>query len=274
MKVNLDVVIKSGDDDVDMDYALETLSGTVSISCLLAEAILRGRVKERRTHADSVRANLKQSFKSSYGQKFELVINDKNLISKLNKIGKSVFSEVMSYYIREALYLEQPSISNEAASVIDSLCDIEVELVGRLMNPLKQMHRISIESDFDIALNYRKPGETYNIACLNQETGMIINAQVEGTSTYEIEAAITRFNSMTGNGRLILKDDNEIRTISFGFKDSLKYVTESYKKRISENLHQNNAKKADNRTYIKLNVYDIKITNGSVVKFLIKDIKQ
>jgi len=273
MKVNLDVVIKSGNDDVDMDYALETLSGTVSVSCLLAEAILRGRVKERRTHADSVRANLKQSFKSSYGQRFELVVNDKTLISRLNKIGKKVFSEVMGYYIREALYLEQPSISAEAGHVIDSLYDIEVELVERLMNPLRQMHRISIESDFNVTLNYRKPGDEYNIAFLNQETGMIISAQSEGNTIYEIEAAVTRFNSMTGNGRLILKDDSEIRTISFGFKDSLKYVTESHKKKISENLHQNNAKRAEDRTYIRLDVYEIKITSGAVVKYLIKDIK-
>jgi len=272
MKISLDAVIKSGENDVDMDDALDTLAGTADVSCLIAEAILRGKVKERRTHADSVRANLKQSFKSSYGQKFELVFVDRKLISRLNKIGRSVFTETMGYFIREALYLEQVELSDKTKEFIKDLSDIENELVDRLANPLKKMHRITLTNNFDVELNYRKPGSTYNITTLNYETAQIISTQYENDVTYNIDAAITRFNSMTGNGRLILKDDDQIRTISFGFKDSLKYVTESHKKKISENLHENNGKVADERIFITLSVSDIKIAKGSVVKYLIKDI--
>lgn len=39
--VNYDVVIRSGDQPVDMDYALETLGGASEVTCLLAEAILQ-----------------------------------------------------------------------------------------------------------------------------------------------------------------------------------------------------------------------------------------
>ncbi|MCW0144368.1 hypothetical protein OIU82_06430 [Escherichia coli] len=41
MKVSYDVVIKSGDQEVDMEYGLDTLSGTAEVTCILAEAILR-----------------------------------------------------------------------------------------------------------------------------------------------------------------------------------------------------------------------------------------
>ena len=163
MNINLEAVIKSGDNDVDMDDALQTLSGTASVSCLIAEAILRGRVKERRTHADAVRANIKQSFKSSYGQRFELVFTDKALVARLNKIGKSVFTEAMGYYIREALYLDQIPLSKKAEELIESLSEIEYELTERLMNPLKEMHKVILESNFNVELNYRKPGDAYNI---------------------------------------------------------------------------------------------------------------
>lgn len=41
MKVSYDVVIKSGEQEVDMEYGLDTLSGTAEVTCILAEAILR-----------------------------------------------------------------------------------------------------------------------------------------------------------------------------------------------------------------------------------------
>lgn len=36
MRVNYDVIIKSGDDEVDMEYGLDTLAGTAEVTCLLA----------------------------------------------------------------------------------------------------------------------------------------------------------------------------------------------------------------------------------------------
>lgn len=271
--IKLDAVIKSGESVVDMDDALDTLSGTASVSCLIADSILRGKVKERRTHADTVRASLKQSFKSSYGQRFDLIINDRKMSARLNKIGRATFTEVMNYYIATSLYLEINHLSTAAEEIIESLSDIEDELSDRLYNPLRKMHKITSSSGFNIELNYRARAEKYNIVTLDEVTAAIVNTQIQNDVVYNIEAAITRFNSMTGNGRLILRDDEIIRTIAFGFKDSLKYVTESRKKKISHNLHENNGKSKDERTYINLSVNDIKIANGNVVKFLITDIE-
>lgn len=85
MKVSYDVVIKSGDQEVDMEYGLDTLSGTAEVTCILAEAILRKKIIKRRTHVNPARAVLKQSFKSSYGQNFDLIVNEPELAAELKK---------------------------------------------------------------------------------------------------------------------------------------------------------------------------------------------
>ncbi|AMB76591.1 hypothetical protein [Pantoea ananatis] len=273
MRFSFEVLIKSGNDDVDMDYALKTLAGTSSVVCLLAEAILRGRIIERRTHANDIRARLKHSFKGSFGQKFDIEISDKTLISRLNSIGKPIFAEVMTYYICEALYIEGPEVSVDAQLIIDDLVDIEDELTKRIRSPLKDMHKITNQNGFDVELNYKMRGDGGNVITLNQSTDDLISDTEIEDVRHDINAVITRFNSMTGNGRLIVSGNEDAGTIAFGFYDNLKYVNEAYKLKITQNLHYNNGKGSDEWVYIGLSVNNLTIQSGDVVKYLIRDVE-
>lgn len=156
MRVNYDVVIKSGDDEVDMEYGLDTLAGTAEVTCLLAEAILRKVIIKRRSHVNPARAVLKRNFIGSYGQNFDLVINEAELISELRKISKPVFNEVMSFFISQSLYLESRELSDEAEEVVKGLSDIEDELICRIRAPLKRMHEINLKKNYNIELNFKQ----------------------------------------------------------------------------------------------------------------------
>lgn len=270
MKVSLDLVINSGDVDVDMDYAIQTLLGASGVTSLITEAVLRGKIKERRHSTNEVRTKLKKSFTGSYGQCFDVVISDAKIESRLNSIGRSVFAEVMSYYIYEALYLESPALTNEAYDVIIGLEDIEDELTKGIRNKLKDMHKISIMCGYSVDLNYRRPGEKQKIATLTQNTALNITELHESDVDHQIEVIITRFNSFTGNGRLLV--NGEDKTTSFGFLNGLKYVTESQKRKISENLHANNAVREDDRTPITLTVRNMTISSGEIIKYLITEV--
>lgn len=272
MKVSFDVVLESGNDDVDMDDALQTLSGTSSVVCLLGEAILTGRIVERRTRANDVRAKLKQSFRGSYGQMFDIQIEDQTLITRLKSMGRKTFSEVMRYYISEALYIDSGILSEDATLVIESMTDIESALLDRLESPLKDMHKITTSDSYDVRLNYRLPGDPFNIITLNENTAANIINVTENQNEIFIDAVITRFNTMTGNGRLILRDEVERVTKAFGFKDSLRFVTGAQKTAISENLHTNNTRREDDRVYMTLKVVTLTNNSGAVLKYLIKDV--
>lgn len=273
MKVSFDVIIKSGNHDVDMDYALRTLAGTSNVVCLLAEAILRGRIIERRTHVNDIRARLKHSFPSSYGQKFDIEVNDSTLVSRLNAMGRSVFSEVMGYYICEALYVEPNVLSADAQAIVDSLIGIEDELTKRIRSPLKDMHKVTTMNGYNVELNYRKPGSHERIITLNSETELNVSDTEILDLRKNIAVVITRFNSMTGNGRLIIEGLEHNGTVAFGFYDNLKYVSEEHKRRITQNLHHNNALNSDNWRYMVLSVNEMIIPSGDVIKYLIRDIE-
>lgn len=267
MKISFDVVMKSGQQDVDMDYGVDTLAGTSEVSCLLAEGILNQKIIKRRTTVNEVRAVLKQSFKSSYGQNFDLIFNNDDHIRELGKMTRTVFSEVMRYFISEALYLESKQVSVKAAEVIGNLSEIEDELIDRIRNPLLRMHQITLKSGFNVELNYKKPTSAFNIAILSTDTAKNITESSIEKNPIEIDAAITRYNTRTGNGRLLLPGEDV--TIAFGFYNRMISVLPLQKQKIAANLSKNAAMAQHNYHYIKLVVKEVKIASGDTIKYLI-----
>ncbi|OQS44579.1 hypothetical protein [Chromobacterium haemolyticum] len=269
MDINFEVIIQSHEEEVDMDYALETLSGTASVTCLLAEAILEQKVIDRRTSANNIRARLKQSFRGSYGQNFSIHITNSKLQRQVIKIGKPVIAEVMSYYIHEALYANDRKISQDAENVIKSLKEIEDRIVKKIKSPLKKMHKITSTNGYDISLNCRPKGDNIPIAYLNKSTSDIIMLTEKSPQPIIISAVITRFNSRTGNGRLIIENQEGGLTTPFNFDSPLETIPTDMKKKVTENLHLNNGRDEERFEFIQLLAHGIKNSDNTTIKFLI-----
>ena len=273
MEIMLDARIDCGDEQVDMNYALETLAGTADTACLLAEAILSGNIITRRTHANEIRANLKHSFKGSYGQKFSLKIENPDHIKKLKKIGQETLIEVMSYYINESKISKDIKLSKSAESIIKEMEKNEDRLIKRLQSPLTKMHKITLTSGYSVALNFRKRGEEpTEIALLTEESGQIITAKDTASKPEPLSVIITRFNSRTGNGRLVINSPDSNQTIPFNFKDPLNSIQESVKKKITENLHKNNGTTIEEAEFMRIEAYATKDVNGKTIKFYISKV--
>ncbi|WFX57479.1 hypothetical protein NFK08_17230 [Enterobacter roggenkampii] len=270
MNINFDIVIDSKEHQVDMDYGLKTLAGTSRVVSTLAEAILKQEVSERRTSVNDIRTQLKQSFKSSYGQNFCIEINDPVLKRKLKRIGNDVFCEVMSYFIAESLFLEPNKLSAGATVIVAELENIEDKLIDVLRRALVDMHKITAMNSFNVELNHKPRGDRTRIAMLTPKTAQHITETEEGKREYQITVIFTRFNSMTGNGRLIVQGDDQ--TTAFGLAKGLRHVPLDFKKKITENLHRNNGLHKDNWHYITLTVHDLKLGSGEVVKYFIHEI--
>lgn len=268
MRVNYNVIIESETNEVDMEYTITTLGGTSEVTCLLAEAILRKRIIKRRTHVNPARAVLKKNFTGSYGQNFDLIIDEPALLAELKKISKPVFNEVMSYFISQSLYLETHEVSDDAEAVIKELSAIEDELIDRIRAPLKRMHEINIKKNYDIQLNFKQRNfEDMRVAQLNTRTATNLFHSKIAERREDITAYITRFNARTGNGRLVLSGEDE--TVAFGFYSPLDIIQAAQKRKVSENLHVNNANQAGVFTYLTLTVSRVKINSGETVKYLI-----
>lgn len=270
MKIDFDVTVDSGDYEMDMQYGLNTLKGTSDVTSIIAETILKDRVPKKRTHRSKIRTNLKGTFEGSYGQKFQLEVTDAELVSKLQLMGVSVFTEVISYFIHEALHIDQvEALSDEASVVIESLEEISKTLIRRISNPLIGMHQISTHFGHNVALNYKVDAiHKKPLALLDKETVLNITAAKVETPLSDIDVMITRFNSMTGNGRFLIKDTGVI--VSFGFGGDVISVKKGMKKEISKNLHDNNGSDENSRVFMKLLIQKMILPNNRVIKYIVR----
>lgn len=269
MSINLDVIIETPDYSVDMKSGLETLQGASDTTRCIAETILTNKVVKRKGNKSKVRTTLRGTFKGSYGQIFSLELYDSELTKRLKKISREVFFELFSYFVKEALYLESKKLSLRAEKVLDELGEEAEELVDVLrLSPLESLHSTSSKFGHKVVINHRK--SKYNktiLGCFDKETGESLKAKEENEK-YDLVVAITRLNINTGNGRLLVKGEND--TVAFGFSSKYKQVKLEAKKFFSKNLDYNNGLESEGYKYLKVSVSPVKLNSGKIVKYLVK----
>ncbi|WP_454833372.1 hypothetical protein [Pseudomonas veronii] len=268
MPINLDIVIDTAEYEVDMKSGLDTMQGISDATRIIGETLLLGKVPERITAKSSVRTTLKKTFKGSYGLSFRLDVLDEEPRKELRRIGNSVFTELMGYFMKEALYIETHDPSDKAQKVLDKLGDHAEDLIKQLrLSVMKNVHEVSVKFDYDVSVKYRKSfEERIPLAKFTKDT---VHA-VQATKTDErlnLIASIRRFNTNTGNGRLQLEGEDD--TVAFGFRVNYRDVDFAMKKKFSENLDKNNGIEVDRWVYLELVANPIRLLDGRVVKYLV-----
>lgn len=270
-EIKLAVTFESPQNDVDMYYGLSSLLGACSATAIVADTMLTGGVPKRKTHKSKVRNRLKQSAKGSFIQHFTLQIKDKSAMKTFRKIGKSTFSEVMTYFFYEGLFLEVPKLSKEAEAVIESLEKVEEELKDTLKEPLKQLHDASKKYHYKTVLSYTKPGGWKTIAKLDDSTVKNLTDVHEEPALETFFVRVSRFNTYTLNGRLVIKDAEE--TVAFSLHELPRKKELAQSRLITENLHNNNNGGVDDEyQYLKITAKKLVLPTGAVVKYLITDV--
>ena len=268
MSINFDLIIKTLEYAVDMKAGLETMQGISDATRYIAQTILTGNVPQRQNHKGKVRTKLKQSFKGSYGHIYSLEIYDEKLKNRFNSIGKETFSEIISYYIAESLYLESNELSEKASKIIGKLGDKSEVLVKLLRrSSMENIHEVSTKFNHEVEIRYRKSRYIQTVlAKFNKDTAKALLAK-PSQEKYDITASITRLNINTGNGRLLEKGESE--TVAFGFGIRYEQVKLKAKKIFSENLNHNNGLNVDDWKHLKIEVQPIKLLDGKIIKFIV-----
>jgi len=269
MTINLDLVIETNDDSVDMKAGLTSMQGVSDAVRCIAESVLMEKVPERMTSKSNVRTSLKRSFKGSYGHIFTLDLHDAELQKKLNKIGRAAFVELIGYFISESLYRESNTLSLRAQNVLDGLGETANQIVQQLrVSSLENIHDISAKFNHDIKIRHRINREEQTvIAKFDRNSAKVLQAK-QSDEKFDLTVVITRLNIHTGNGRLQI--EGEYETVAFGFGIGYKEVSVKAKKLFSENLDHNNGLEKDKWRYLKIVVSPIKLKDGRVVKYIVK----
>lgn len=269
MSINLDLVIETEDDTVDMKAALDSMQGVSDAVRCAAEGILTEKAPKRLSHKSNVRTSLKKSFKGSYGHIFSLDVIDADLQKRLNAIGRSSFVELLAYLISESLYIESRELSPKAQRVLDKLGETAEDIVKQLrVSSLENIHEISSKFNQSIKIRYRKTRDDQMIiARFDRNTAKALQAK-QSEQKIDLTVIVTRLNIHTGNGRLQIKGAEE--TVAFGFGIEYKTVKLEAKKIFSANLDKNNGISKDKWEYLKISAVPITLKDGKVVKYIVK----
>lgn len=269
MTINLDLVIDTEEDSVDMKAGLVSMQGVSDAVRCIAESVLTEKVPERQTSRSKVRTSLKQSFKGSYGHIFSIDLLDPELEKKLNRIGRPAFIELISYFISESLYRDSNQLSASAQNVLNNLGKKAEKIVQQLrVSSLENIHEISIKFNHDIRIRHRiSRDEQTVIAKFDRNSAKVLQAK-PSDEKFDLSAVITRLNIHTGNGRLQIEGKDE--TVAFGFGIEYKEVSVKAKKIFSENLDHNNGLDKEKWKYLRISVSPIKLKDARVVKYIVK----
>ncbi|EHK9003767.1 hypothetical protein KCU40_002620 [Vibrio vulnificus] len=274
MSISFDVVINSSEYAVDMKAGLETMQGVSDSTRIISEAICAGRVVKRQRTSSKLRTNMKETFEGSYGQVFSVDFYDKATKDKFESIGEKTFIELIQHFILVALYLDVPELSSSATRILDEMGDNARQLVEQLrLSPLKKLHSIANKFDRTITIRHRNAnGNADMVASFNHGTSASLMTR-RGRDVQVIEAAVTRFNINTGNGRLFLRNNPTLETVAFGFKD-YKGIKVSHKRIFTGNLNYNNGLSSDDWRYMRLAVYPEHTRDGRIVRYMISRIHE
>lgn len=274
MTINMDVVIDTPENSVDMKTGLTSLQGLSDATRCIAETILTERVPERQHHKSKVRTTLKQTFTGSYGHVFSLDIYDPDLLGKFGEIGPEVMAELIGYFLDESLYKDTRALSSNASdrlAIIQKNNNLIDSLISQLRkSALKNIHDVTLKFEHDLKLRYRpRWGEEKIISTFNESTARTLEA-FETQELIDLEVNITRLNINTGNGRLLVKGNTE--TVAFGFASGYKSIRYEAKKVFSVNLDSNNGLDEKHWKFIKIQASPIRLQDGTIIKYLVKAI--
>lgn len=270
MAINFDVVIETPDYEVDMKAGLDTLQGVSDATRIIGETLLTGKVPQRKTYKSDVRTTLKKTFKGSYGQIFSLDVMSEELKKEYRKIGSAAFSELMSYFTKEALYIDVDvdSLSEKSQKILNNLGDSAERLVMQLReSSLRHIHEVPKKFGYNVILRHRKNTDNKEVIVkFDRETSLVLEAKKSGEKV-TLLASIRRLNTNTGNGRLQVKGGEE--TVAFGFATMYRDVKLATKKKFSENLDYNNGIDIDNWKYLEVIAAPVKLQDERIVKYIV-----
>lgn len=273
INLDMDVVVGHGQDDfeeLEMTSGIKVFSGASDITQITASTILDDSVPKKSTSIHGLRNIFKHTFDGSFGQKFCVRIEDPEKITRFNEIGKTVFFDVMSYYISKGMG-EVHNLTNQASiDLANELEPLERTLLNRIQDPIENMHRTVDKQGYNVLLRRRTPQRKIIIAKMDSATLYNINIEHESPQPVQENVIITRFNMLTGTGRLLL--DRQSDSIAFRHALNWEHVLQSQKNKFSRNLDVNNRGGRD--AFIPITISAIELRNhiGELKTYIIQEV--
>ena len=257
----MDVVITDGDEkftELDFYYGSKALEGTSEIITVLTNAILNQEVVTKIPSIEGINASFRNNYEGSFGQKFILKIVGDEQQKAFRAMGENAFFDLVSFYLSRPSMVPYEFTMNRSKKIADGMKELYIPLMKRLHIPLLKLHKPIEEQNYKVLLKRKRT----ELVEYNPKTLDNLEIETLDKERMVIQASVTRFNRLTGTGRVILEEDSE--SISFEPAINWRGFPDKQKKKLSRNLDANN--QADEFTTLKLEVTIIRNYFGAIKK--------
>ncbi|EEH92576.1 MULTISPECIES: hypothetical protein [Citrobacter freundii complex] len=260
--VPMEVVVSDGEErftELDFYYGSKALEGTSEIITVLTNTILNREVVTKIPSIEGIAASFRTSYEGSFRQRFMLKITGDQQRQNYTSIGEGAFLDVMSYYLTRPLLTPYVFEYRRAARIVEELQPDYRSLMKRLYGPLLKLHKPIEEQNYTVELKRRRT----NLVRYDHSTLENLIIERADEERIIIDASITRFNRLTGTGRLILEEDSD--SVSFEPAFLWREFPAEQKRKLSRNLDVNTDN--ENFTRLRLEVTTIRNFLGEIKKY-------
>ena len=267
--MDLDLIIDTNE-PVDMKAGLETMLGVSDAVTRVATCLIEDRLPAKLTTKRKTHTTLKQRFKGSYGQAFKIEVNDERLRQKMNSIGEETFFEVLSYYLWDSVFVQKRTLSKKAKKIVSHI-EKNYDLAEQLRtSTMRNIHSVVRGYGYDLLVRGVFNSGDREVLVKFDENTLETTELIENDEEISFQAAVTRLNINTGNGRLLVLDGDE--TIAFGFSNKYKIIDNIIKKKVSDNLSFNNLRDDGNWEYLYFTARRLLRRDGLVAKYILTSV--
>lgn len=216
-------------DKLDYYYGAQSLFGMSQILLISLNAFLNKEIITQAPSAKGFSLVLGVSKRGSWEQVIELAVSNPSVQAMLDDLGKNVIYDLLKYVIASGVGIHYFLKHRKSVRRMRELERENDDLHEKLDEALKRAHAPVKHQGLNIQV---MSGRTI-LATFDKNTLQYIETEVINDETEIIECAINRFNTRTGNGRLINAFD--ANSIPFFPADKLSRAETT---RLADNLAQ------------------------------------
>lgn len=260
--IPMEVLISDGTQrftELDFYHGSKALEGTSEAIAVLSNAILNREVVTKVPSIEGINAIFRNSYEGSFGQRFELKIVGDRQKDNYRRIGERAFFEVMGFYLTRPLMTDFEFTMLKSRRIVDELSEHHSSIMKRLYNPFLKLHKPIEEQHYSLSIKRART----QIVRYDELSLVNLTKEIIDDNRIIIQASITRFNRLTGTGRMILEEDSE--SVSFEPAIHWRDFPLPQKRKLSRNLDANNQVEAF--TTLTLEVSVIRNYLGEVKKY-------
>tara|TARA_B110001469_G_C9543277_1_gene269733 strand:+ start:63 stop:884 length:822 start_codon:yes stop_codon:yes gene_type:complete len=243
-----------------------SIHGLARATAISMHAFLNnGKVRSRVETIHGAKIYITPSQKGSFQEIITIVMEAESVGTIGTTVAATATWEFIKWSWAKAMGREadEPT-SRHAKKILKENEDLEAELSIALESPLEQVHRpISNNEEVKISLSKNLTKDTIE---LNQESLDYVSTRTESGIEKGISGNVTRYNILSGNGRLY--DDRLGRTISFGLDSDVSQVE---KKLLTWSIDEGNSGR-DGKLLLDVN----RIINkrGETKRYVVVEVKE